>query len=53
MHTIISVFNRGSHGRGNRGRGNWNKGPRRPRFSIDFDAELQELGQLFQAGFFN
>jgi hypothetical protein len=30
-----------------------NRGPRRPRFSIHFDADLQELGKLFQAGFFN
>jgi hypothetical protein len=49
----MSFFNRGSHGRGNRGRGNWNRGPRRPRFSIHFDVESQELGQLFQARFFN
>jgi hypothetical protein len=53
MHTRIRFFNRGSHGRGNRGRGNWNRGPRRPRFSIHFDAESQELGQLFQVGFSN
>jgi hypothetical protein len=43
----------GSHGRGNQGRGNWNKGPGRPIFSIHFDANSQELCQLFQAGFFN
>jgi hypothetical protein len=49
----MSFFNRGSHGQGNRGRGNWNRGPRRPRFSILFDVVSQELGQLFQAGFFN
>jgi hypothetical protein len=49
----MSFFSRGSHGRGNRGRGNWNRGPRRPRFSIHFDADSQELNQLFQAGFFN
>jgi hypothetical protein len=53
MHTGMRFFSRGSHGRGNRGRGNWNRGPRRPRFSIHFDADSQELGQLFQAGFFN
>jgi hypothetical protein len=53
MHTGMSFFSRGSHGRGNRGRGNWNRGPRRPRFSIHFDADSQELSQLFQAGFFN
>jgi hypothetical protein len=39
--------------RGNRGRGNCNRGPRRPRFSIHFDADSHELGQLFQDGFFN
>jgi hypothetical protein len=49
----MSFFSRGSHGRNNRGRGNWNRGPRRPRFSIHFDADPQELNQLFQAGFFN
>jgi hypothetical protein len=53
MHTGMSFFSRGIHVRGNRGRGNWNMGPRRPKFSIHFDADLQELGQLFQAGFFN
>jgi hypothetical protein len=51
MHTGMSFFSRGSHGRGNRGRGNWNRGPRRPRFSIHFDADSQELSQLFQDGF--
>jgi hypothetical protein len=49
----MRFFNRGSHGRGNRGRGNWNRGPRRPRFSIQFDVDSQELSQLFQDGFFN
>jgi hypothetical protein len=49
----MSFFSRGSHGRGNRGRDNWNRGPRRPRFSIHFDVDSQELGQLFQAIFFN
>jgi hypothetical protein len=49
----MRFFGRGGHGRGNRGRGNWNRGPRRPRFSIHFDVDLQELGQLFQVGFFN
>jgi hypothetical protein len=29
------------------------RSPRRPRFSIHFDIDSQELGQLFQAGFFN
>ena len=43
----------GSHGRGNRGRGNWNQGPRRPRFSIHFDVDSEDLGQLFHVGFFN
>jgi hypothetical protein len=43
---------RGIHGWGNIGSGNWNRGPRRPRFSIHFDADSQELGQLFQDGFF-
>jgi len=49
----MRLFNRGSHGQGNRGRGNWNRGPRRPRFYIHFDADSQELSQLFQDGFFN
>jgi hypothetical protein len=49
----MSFFSRGSHGRNNRGRGNWNRGPRRPRFSIHFDVDPQELNQLFQDGFFN
>jgi hypothetical protein len=53
MHTRMSFFSRGSHGRGNQVRGNWNRGPRRPRFSIHFDADSQELGHLFQVGFFN
>jgi hypothetical protein len=46
-------FSRGSHGRGNRGRGNYNRGPRRPKFSINFDVDLEELVQLFHAEFFN
>jgi hypothetical protein len=46
-------FSIGSHGQVNRGRGNWNRGPRRPMFSTHFDADSQELGQLFQDGFFN
>ena len=46
-------FNGGIHGRNNRGRGNWNRGRRRPRFSIHYDADPQELNQLFQAEFFN
>jgi hypothetical protein len=49
----MSFFSRGSHVRGKRGRLNWNKGPRRSSLSIHFDADSQELGQLFQAGFFN
>jgi hypothetical protein len=49
----MSFFNRGSHGQGNIGRENWNNDPRRPRFSIHFDVDSQELSQLFQAGFFN
>jgi hypothetical protein len=53
MHAGMSFFRRGSHGRGNIGIDNWNKGPRRPRFSIHFDADSQELGQLFHARFFN
>jgi hypothetical protein len=53
MHTGMRFFSRGSHGRGNRGRDNWNRVLRRPRFSIHFDAGSQELGQLFQAVFFN
>jgi hypothetical protein len=53
MHTGMRFFSQGSHGRGNQGRGNWNRGPRRPRFSIHFDVDSQDLGQLFQAGFFN
>jgi hypothetical protein len=53
MHAGMRFLSQGSHGRGNRGRGNWNRGSRRPRFSIHFDADPQELGQLFQAGFFN
>jgi hypothetical protein len=53
MHIGMRFFNRGSHGQGNIGRRNLNRGPRRPRFSIHFDANLQELCQLFQFGFFN
>jgi hypothetical protein len=53
MHTRMIFFIKGSHGWGNRGRGNCHRSPRRPRFYIHFDAYLQELGQLFQAGFFN
>ena len=49
----MTFFSRDSHDRGNQGRGNWNIGPRRPRFSIQFDVNSQELYQLFQAGFFN
>jgi hypothetical protein len=49
----MSFFSRGSNGQNNRGRGNWNQGHRRPRFSIHFHADPQELNQLFQVGFFN
>jgi hypothetical protein len=49
----MRFFSRGNNGRNNRGRGNWNRGPRRPRFSIHFDVDPQELNQLFQVGFFN
>jgi hypothetical protein len=28
-------------------------GLKRPRFSINFDVDSQELGHLFQSGFFN
>jgi hypothetical protein len=53
-HTCRMIFfSRGSHGRGNMGRANWNRGPRRPRFSIHFDVDSQELGQLFHDRFFN
>ena len=45
----MSFFSWGSDDRGNRGRGNWNRGPRRPRFSIHFDVDSEELGQLFHA----
>jgi hypothetical protein len=46
-------FSRGSNGRNHRGKGNWNRGHRRPIFSIHFDIDPQELNQLFQVGFFN
>jgi hypothetical protein len=49
----MSFFSRGNNGRNNRGRGNWHRGHRRPRFSIHFDVDPQELNQLFQVGFFN
>jgi hypothetical protein len=49
----MSFFSRGSNGQGNIGRGNWNRGLRRPRFSIHFDVDSQELDQLFHARFFN
>jgi hypothetical protein len=52
MHIGMRFFSQGSHGRGNQGRGNWNRGPRRPRLSIHFDVDSQELGQLFQDGIF-
>jgi hypothetical protein len=53
MHARMRFFIRVSHGRGNLGRGNWNRGPRRPRFSIHFDVDSQELVHLFQDRFFN
>jgi hypothetical protein len=53
MHTRMGFFSKGSHGRDNQGGGNCNRFPRRPRFSIHFDIDSQELGQLFQDGFFN
>jgi hypothetical protein len=46
-------FQSGIHVRENRGRGNWNRGPRRPRFSIHSDVDSEDLGQLFHVGFFN
>jgi hypothetical protein len=51
----MRFFSRGNNGRGvNRGRGNeWQRGHRRPGFSIHFWVDPQELNQLFQAGFFN
>jgi hypothetical protein len=53
MHIGMRFFNRGSHGLGKNGRGNLNRGPRKPRFSIHFDADSQELRQLFKYRFFN
>lgn len=49
------VFSKGNNDNGaNRGKdNNWQRGQRRPRFSIHFDVDLQELNQLFQARFFN
>jgi hypothetical protein len=50
----MSFFSRGSNGRGNnRGIGNWQRGHKRPWFSIHFDADPHKLNYLFQAGFFN
>jgi hypothetical protein len=49
----MSFFSRGSHGRGNRGVSNWNRDPRRPRLSIHFDFDSEELCQLFHARLFN
>jgi hypothetical protein len=55
----MSSFSRDNNDRGdnrgvNRDRGNNSqRGHRRPRFSIHFDVDLQELNQLFQAEFFN
>jgi hypothetical protein len=53
MHIRMRFFSRGIHVRGNRWRGNWSRGPRRPILSIHFDADSQDLGQLFQVVFFN
>jgi hypothetical protein len=50
---MMKFFSRGNNDRNNRGRGNWNRGHRKPRFSIHFDVDPQELNQLFQARFFN
>jgi hypothetical protein len=53
MHARMIFFSQGNYGRGNRGKVNCNRGPRRPRFSTHFDTDAQDLGQLFQAIFFN
>jgi hypothetical protein len=55
----MSFFSRGNNDIGanrgaNRDKGNnWKRSHKRPQFSIHFDADPQELNQLFQAGFFN
>jgi hypothetical protein len=49
----MSFFSRGINGRNNRGKGNWDRGHKRPKFSIHFDVDPQELNQLFHVGFFN
>jgi hypothetical protein len=51
----MNLFSRGIHDRGRgRGRNNfWQRGNMRPRFSIHFDVDPQELNQLFHVGFFN
>jgi hypothetical protein len=51
----MSFFSKGNNSRGaNKDRGNnCQRGHRRPQFSIHFDADPQELNQIFQAGFFN
>jgi hypothetical protein len=49
----MKFFSRGNNGRNNKGMGNWNRGPRRPRFSIHVDVDPQELNKLFQDGLFN
>ena len=46
-------FSRGNNGQNNRGNGNWNRDHWTPRFFIHFDADPQELNQLFKYGFFN
>jgi hypothetical protein len=48
-----AFLQQGNHDKNNIGRGNWNRGPKRPRLSIHFDVDPQELNQLFQAGLFN
>jgi hypothetical protein len=50
---MMSFFSQGRHGQGNRVRGNWNRGPRKPRLSIHFDVDSQDLGKLFHARLFN
>jgi len=51
----MSLFSIGNNGGGvNRGKGNnWQRGHRRPQFSIHFDDDPHELNYLFQVGFFN
>jgi hypothetical protein len=51
----MSFFSKGSHDIGRvRGRNTfWQIGNKRPRLSIHFDVDPQELNQLFQVGFYN